>query len=267
METTPSRQTIAPGFPWKLFWVLVVACLLGFAAALPYVYALYRELIARGPLPMPMPVLVIVQLMQSTIVFGGIVALGLLLAPKVGMEAPILHGWLYRTGTRNPAGWLRIPLLWGIGVGAVIFFLYFLVFLPRIPEWPLQAEAALPIWKRFLICFYGAINIELLMRFFVLALFLWLVRKVARDRSPRPGPGIFWTANVIVALIYGLSHLPVAKNLMPLTPIVWMAVLVPMGISSLVFGHLAWRRGIEAAMIAHFSSDFIAHVLGPMILG
>jgi len=266
METTPSRPIAAPGFPWKLFWVLVVACLLGFAAALPFVYALYRELIARGPLPMPMPVLVTVQLMQSTIVFGGIVALGILLARKVGIEAPILQGWLDRTGARKRAGWFSIPLLWGIAVGALIFLLYFLVFLPRIPEWPLQAEAALPIWKRFLVCFYGAINIEVLMRFFVLAFCLWLLRKVARDRSPRSGPGIFWTANIIVALIYGLSHLPVAKNLMPLTPTVWIAVLVPMGISSLVFGHLAWKRGIEAAMIAHFSSDFIAHVLGPMIL-
>ena len=70
METTPSRQTIAPGFPWKVFWVLAVACLLGFAAALPYVYALYRELIARGPLPMPMPVLVTVQLMLGPMNLG-----------------------------------------------------------------------------------------------------------------------------------------------------------------------------------------------------
>lgn len=266
METTPSRLTTAPSFPWKLFWVLVLACLLGFAAALPFVYALYRDLIARGPLPMPMPVLVTVQLMQSTIVFGGIVALGILLARKVGIEAPILERWLDRTEPRNGVGWLRIPLLWGTAIGLLIVFLYFLVFLPHIPALPLQAEAALPIWKRFLVCFYGAINIELLMRFFVLAFFLWLLRKIMRDRSSRSGPGIFWTANFIVALIYGLSHLPVAKNLMPLTPIVWVAILLPMGISSLVFGHLAWKRGIEAAMVAHFSADFITHVLGPMIL-
>lgn len=266
MEPTRTRLTAAPGYPWKLFWVLVVACLLGFAAALPYVYSLYRGLIARGPLPMPLPVLITVQLMQSTIVFGGMVALAILLARKVGLGAPLLRNWLYRTEVRPPSGWLFIPLVWGIVVGLLIFFLYFLVFVPQIPAWPLQAEAALPVWKRFLICFYGAINIELLMRFFVLALVLWFCRTVARDRSPRPGPGIFWTANIIVAVIYGLSHVPVARSLMALTPIVWVAILVPLGISSLVFGQLAWKRGIEAAVIAHFSSDFIVHVVGPMIL-
>jgi hypothetical protein len=269
METSRFTQhpVNAPRYPWKLFWVLVVACLLGFAAALPYVYALFPGMVASGPLPMPLPVLVTVQLMQSTIVFGGIVALGILLARKAGIEAPILQGWLYRTGGQFPAGWLRTPLLWGLAIGVTVFLLYFLVFRPLIPEWPLRQEAALPVWTRVLICFYGAINIELLMRFFLLSLFLWLLKKITRGASPRPGAVIFWTANFIVALIYAAGHLPAAKSLMPLTPIVLAAVLLPTGVFALAFGYLTWKRGIEAAMLAHFSSDFIAHVIGPMILG
>lgn len=266
MEKDPSREANMPGYPWKLFWLLIIACLLGFAAALPYVYALFRDMVARGPLPMPLPVLVTVQLMQSTIVFGGIVALGILLARKVGIDAPILHAWLYRTGVHYPGGWLRAPLVLGLGIGVLVFLLYLLVFLPLIPEWPLEEEAALPVWKRFLVCFYGAINIELLMRFFLLPLFLWLLKKIARDASPHAGPRIFWTANVVVAMIYAAGHLPAAKSLMPLTPIVLTAVLLPTGMAALAFGYLTWKRGIEAAMLAHFSSDFIAHVIGPMVL-
>lgn len=261
-----SHPVAPPRYPWKLFWLLVAACLLGFAAALPYVYALFPNMVARGPLPMPLPILVTVQLMQSTIIFGGIVALGILLARKVGIEAPILQGWLYRSGVQLPAGWLRIPLLWGLAIGVAVFVLYFLVFRPLIPEWPMQQEAALPVWKRFLVCFYGAINIELLMRFFLLSLFLWLLTKITRDASPRPGAAIFWTANVIVALIYALGHIPAAKSLMTLTPLVLAAVLLPTAGFALAFGYLTWKRGIEAAMLAHFSSDFIARVLGPMIL-
>lgn len=263
----PNSQAVQPpGYPWKLFWVLVIACLLGFGAALPYVYALFPSMVARGALPMPLPVLVTVQLMQSTIVFGGIVALGILLARKVGIEVPILRGWLYRSGAQFTAGWLRTPLLWGLGIGALVLLLYFLVFLPLIPEWPLQQEASLPVWSRFLVCFYGAINIELVMRFFLLSLFLWLLKKIVGAATPRPGAGIFWTANVIVALIYALAHIPAAKSVMPLTPIVLAATLLPTGVAALAFGYLTWKRGIEAAMLAHFSSDFIAHVLGPMIL-
>ena len=257
----------SPGYPWKLFWLLLVACVLGIAAALPYIYALFRHTIARGgPLPMPLPILVTVQLMQSTILFGGIVSLGILLSRKVGIDAPILQAWLYRPGRGYPAGWLRTPLLWGLAIGVVAFLLTFLVFFPLIPEWPLQEEAALPIWQRFLVCFYGAITIEFLMRFFLLSLFLWLLKKIARDASPRPGAGIFWTANVFVALIYAAAHLPAAISLMPITPIVLTAVLLPSGLAGLAFGYLTWTRGIEAAMLAHFSSDFVTHVLGPMIL-
>lgn len=268
METSrPNPHPVkSPGYPWKLFWVLVLACLLGFAAALPYVYALFPSMVARGPLPMPLPILVTVQLMQSTIVFGGIVALGILLARKVGIEAPILQGWLYRTTTPYPVGWLRTPLLWGLAIGVLVFFVYFLIFLPLIPQWPLREEAELPIWKRFLVCFYGAINIELLMRFFLLSVFVWLLKKAIGDASPQPGPGTFWTANIIVALIYAAAHLPAAKILMPLTPIVLAAVILPTGFVALAFGYLTWKRGIEAAMLAHFSSDFVARVFGPIIL-
>ena len=209
--------------------MLVLACLLGFGTALPYVYALFPGMVARGALPMPLPVLVTVQLMQSTIIFGGIVALGILLARKAGIEAPILHGWLYRTGGQFPAGWLRTPLLWGLAIGVAMFVLYLLVFRPFIPEWPLQQEAALPVWQRFLVCFYGAINIELLMRFFLLSLFVWFLKKITGDASLRAGAGIFWAANFIVAAIYALAHIPAAKSLMTLTPVVLAAVLLPNG--------------------------------------
>jgi MFS family permease len=263
---THPKPVPSSGYPWRLFWLLALACLVSFGAALPYVYALFRDMVARGPLPMPLPVLIMAQLMQSTIVFGGIVALGLLLAGKAGIEAPVLHGWLYRTESPRPANWLRTPLLWGMAIGVLTFLLYFLVFLPLIPEWPWQEEAALPLWKRFLVTFYGAVNIELLMRFFLLSLFIWLLKKIARDPSPRAGGGIFWPANIMVAAIYAAGHIPAAKSLMPLTPMVLLAVLLPTSLAGLAFGYLTWKRGIEAAMLAHFASDFITRVLGPMIL-
>ncbi|HVF70278.1 MAG TPA: hypothetical protein VM940_01605 [Chthoniobacterales bacterium] len=266
METSPSRRTTSPGYPWKTFWVLTVACFFAFAAALPYVYSLYRNLVAREPLTIPLPMLVAVQLLQSTFVFGGIVALAILLARKAGIETPILRAWLYSRHDPYPRGWLGIPLLWGLAVGVIISLLYFVVFLPLIPAWPVQAEAALPIWKRFLICFYGAINIEIVMRLFLLSLVIWLFKKVTRSSASSPAAAMFWTANIIVALIYGAAHLSAAKTLMPLTPIVLTAVLLPTGLAALVFGYLTWKRGFEAAMLAHFASDFIAHVVGPMFL-
>jgi membrane protease YdiL (CAAX protease family) len=32
-------------------------------------------------------------------------------------------------------------------------------------------------------------------------------------------------------------------------------------LAGLVFGWLYWRRGLKAAMVAHFSADLVLHVL------
>jgi membrane protease YdiL (CAAX protease family) len=53
---------------------------------------------------------------------------------------------------------------------------------------------------------------------------------------------------------------------MPFTPMVLTAVLLPTALAGLAFGYLTWKRGIEAAMLAHFGSDFVAHVIGPAVL-
>jgi hypothetical protein len=264
MESTASRPTTAPTYPWRIFWVLLVAAVLGVGAVLPFVFALFRRLIAQGALPMPLPVLICAQLMQSALLFGGIIALGLLLARKVGIETPILRRWLYEPNEPPSAGQVAAPLFSGVLVGAFIILIFYTIFLSRIPEWPVAAEAMLPFWKRFLACFYGAINEELLARLFTFSLFAWLLRKLLREQSPQIGPVVFWIANIIVAVLFAAGHLPAAKLIMPITPLVLVALLAMNGTASLVFGYLCWKRGLEAAILAHFSADFVLHVIGPM---
>ena len=266
METNRSNPTAPQSYPWKIFWVLLVAAVLGVAAVLPFVFALFRNLISRGPLPMPLPVLICVQLMQSTLLFGGVIAVGLLFARKVGIETPLLKRWLYDPKKAPTAGPVGRPLWAGVLVGAFIILIFYTIFLSRIPEWPVAAEAMLPIWKRFLACFYGAVNEELLARLFTLSLLFWLLKKIVREKSAQTGPLVFWIANVIVALLFAAGHLPAAKLIMPITPLVVVALVAMNGTASLVFGYLCWKRGLEAAMLAHFSADFVLHVVGPMFV-
>jgi membrane protease YdiL (CAAX protease family) len=35
--------------------------------------------------------------------------------------------------------------------------------------------------------------------------------------------------------------------------------------AGLVFGWLYWRRGLEVAMLAHFSADLVLHVAAPLL--
>src|SRR3954471_18075101 len=169
---------------------------------------------------MPLPILIAVQVMETAILFAALIALGLLLAQKIGIEMPILHRWLDRSAPPVPKYAVRTPVLAGLGVGVMVLLIFYTFFLSRVPEWPVAAEAALPIWVRFLACFYGAINEEIMARLFTFCLLVWLLGKLARQRSPRAGSVVFWIANAIVAVLFAAGHIPAAKVIMPITPIV-----------------------------------------------
>ena len=76
----------------------------------------------------------------------------------------------------------------------------------------------------------------------------------------------FWSANVIVAILFGLGHLPNAATVMQITPTVVALALALNGVAGVTFGYLYWKRGLESAIIAHFSADFVIYVIGPMFL-
>ena len=259
MARSPSRMPKTK-YPWRIFWVLLFAAIAGMVGVLPYIFSLFGKLLDLDNLTMPLPVFAAVQVMHSSIAFGMVIVLGLLLAPKVGIELPLLCQWLYhrrRPGARS----LGVPALVGLGVGAVTVLLLFFVFLPRMPGWP--SEAALPVWKRLGACVYGGINEELLMRLCVFGVVLWLLQKIAR-REARASAALFWTGNIIVALLFGAAYLPAAAKLIELTPLAIFAIMSLKGAAGVVFGYLCWVRGFEAAMLAHFSADFVLHIIAPL---
>jgi hypothetical protein len=247
-------------YPWRIFWVLLLASVAGMIGALPYIFSLFGKLLDLENLTMPLPVFAAVQVMHSSIAFGIVIVLGLLLAPKAGVEMPLLGEWLYH-GRRPAASSLWRPAIYGLVVGAITVLLLYFVFLPRMPGWP--SEAALPVWKRFLACVYGGINEELLMRLFLFSLVLWLLHKVAR-KEPRSSVAVFWVGNIIVAVLFAGAYLPAAAKLIELTPTAIFAIIFLKGAAGIVFGYLCWVRGFEAAVIAHFSADFVLHVIAPM---
>jgi membrane protease YdiL (CAAX protease family) len=72
-------------------------------------------------------------------------------------------------------------------------------------------------------------------------------------------------ANSFAALCLGLGHIPGQQNIGPLTPAVWAFTLLLNGILGIVCGWLYWRKGLEAAMLAHSTVDIVLHVIGPVL--
>jgi membrane protease YdiL (CAAX protease family) len=115
-------------------------------------------------------------------------------------------------------------------------------------------------------CFYGGLYEEIFSRLFLLSLFAWLLNKSWQKDRGQLTNGAFWSANLIAAILFGLGHLPSASLVMPITTLVVVAALTLNGFAAIVFGWLYRQHGLEAAMIGHFTTDFVLYVIGPTFL-
>jgi membrane protease YdiL (CAAX protease family) len=71
--------------------------------------------------------------------------------------------------------------------------------------------------------------------------------------------GVFWAANVVTAVLFGLGHLPATAALAPLTAVLVVRAVVLNGLAGLLFGWLYRRYGLEWAMVSHFGTDLVLH--------
>ena len=222
---------------------------------------------AARELGLSVPVVLAISIGQSTIVLAIMVFSGLWAAQRVGLGAPVLDALL--GGKPLPDGFRRASinaLIVGIATALLVVALEFFVFIPADPTGLGRVMQAPPApWKGFLASFYGGITEEIQLRLFILsflALGLRFASRLLRGSKDLPlSIGVFWSANIIAAIMFGLGHLPAMAELLPLTPLIVVRTLVLNGIVGIAAGFLFWRHGIETAMICHFTADIVLHVL------
>jgi membrane protease YdiL (CAAX protease family) len=66
---------------------------------------------------------------------------------------------------------------------------------------------------------YGGIVEELMLRWRFMTLLVWIGWRLFQRDEGLPSPAIVWTAIILAALLFGLSHLPALAGLVVLTPI------------------------------------------------
>lgn len=233
---------------WTTFIVLTALGILGSLAIIPYSSALQSGIEMNARMRM-------LSLLQGIVLVAISVFVGMIASKPLG----------FRIGT--PLSEMPVPVLAGIAAGAVIVLIELFLFTPHLPE-ALKSAAAgtnLPVWKRFLAGFYGGINEELLMRFFLLSGLLWLVTRIWHTPGGGPVPTAFIIINIVVAVIFGLGHLPATKMLTPITPLLVVRAIVLNSVAGIVFGWIYWRYGLAAAMVSHFFADMVLHVAAPII--
>jgi membrane protease YdiL (CAAX protease family) len=257
-------------FNWKLFWILLGAAILGVIAVLPYTLALEAPALQKVQSPLPLPVLITAQVLQGALLIGVAIAVGLMFANEIGLGLPILEARLRGESVSDKLRAIApISIILGLLASFIIVGLDVYVFQPALKAQLggqatglTSASATAPgPWKGFLASFYGGIDEELLLRLCVMSFLAWLGRFVSRTAEGRPTLAVLWVANVLAAILFGLGHLPATAALLPLTPLVVLRAVILNGLAGVAFGYLYFTRGLESAMLSHFTGDLILHVL------
>ena len=261
-------RTLLARVNWKAFALLWVAGLLGVVAVIPYLVELVETgRFSQAAAPnLPMAMIVTLALLQNGILLAVTIFIGLVLSKRVGLRMPLIEAWT--TGARgSTVRAVVLPaFLIGAAVGAMLVAVEALVFLRGLPP-AMRALFAIPLGTRLLAgVLYGGITEELIMRLFLVSLVAWLCGRRWRTPHGLPTSGAFWIAIVLVAVLFGLGHLPATSAVTPLTPTVVSRALVLNGIAGIAFGYLYWRHGLEAAMIGHMSAHLVMQIPGFIFL-
>lgn len=254
---------------WKVFFILWLAAILATLAVIPYTLELQSGVLAEADLPIPLPALIAIQIAQSGLLFAVLIFIGMILMKRIGLSAPILDS-VTRGESASDALCFILPISITLGVIAslLIIWLDLYVFQPALllelgnSANDLNLQTSQPAaWKGFLASFYGGITEEVLLRLFMMSLLAWLGSFISKTSEGKPTSVVFWIAIILAAILFGLGHLPATATIVPLTPLVITRAIALNGIGGIAFGYLYWKRGLESAMIAHFSADIVLHVL------
>lgn len=244
----------------KVAAVIGIAAAIATAAVFPYLLQVMPEL--RSKIHLALPLVVALQTVQAAVLLGLLALIGLRLGHRVDVGAPWLRAWLAKQPTPK-LPWVSSAVA---GLAAALAIIGLSLFTdPYLPA-PLQAHAAITpaasALNGFLASFYGGIAEEIQLRLFLMTLIVWLF---ARTHKTAPSNSVYWFAVLLAALLFGAGHLPAAAQVWPLNAIVVARTVLLNAVAGVVFGWLYWKRGLEMAMLAHFSADLVLHVAAPAL--
>lgn len=177
--------------------------------------------------------------------------LGYILAEKIGLMKPILF-------EKEPLGKvLPITLICGI-----LLSLDYWTFGKALPELSQSYQTSFSTLIASVL--YGGIIEEILMRLFLMSLFVWLSWKVFFRKKPKEElPGAVWiTANILVAALFAAGHLPSTLSIFEqLTPMILFRCFLLNGGFGIVFGHFYRKYGIQYAMLSHMGCHIVSKLI------
>jgi len=230
----------------RLFITLATVGLIGCASLLLAPFELLQppglnySLLAFRALSLINPIILL-------LVFAGV---GTWLAPRTGLDAPLIRAWLVGQPLTQIFRRQVIPALAVGAAVAVVLVSFSAISAPWFAN-TIAAKFDIPLLPRLL---YGGATEEILCRWGLMTIFVWLLLKTRAN-------GIFpyIAGATAAALLFAAGHLPMLFLLVE-TPKAVMIAAIIFGnfLPGFLFGLLFWKRGLESAIMAHAIAHFLA---------
>lgn len=245
---------------WRIGAIWGVLSAVGVLFAIPFLLTLMQDMpVQNRP---PLPVLVFASVMQTGVLSFVLAWLGTAAGRKMGVGSPLFEAWM--TMRIVPVRKTFVgAAFWGALGGALVIALdaVFARFMPA----PLRTIPEPTPFQGLLAAFYGGISEEVMMRLGATTLAAWAMGKLVgfeKHRTLILGFGV-----VFGAVVFGVGHLPLASTIWPLNGVVVARILVLNAVVGLLAGVTYVRRGLEHAVVLHFTADIVLYVLRPLMLG
>lgn len=255
LTTNASDHLVGSDYPTRFGKTFLALFGLGLLGVLSLIPLIMTQLDALPPemAAMPTPVVVLLSLLNPAILLAIAVAVGTPLAHRVGLRSLVAEK--VRVGT---AVWPNLRPHLPLAFVSGLIFAVVVVGLDRLMDPFANAEMigempneGNPFAQLLLGLFYGGITEELLLRWGVMSLLVWLGWRVLQRGKGTPRPVLMWAAIILAAILFGIGHLPALAGIVVLTPLLIFRTILLNALGGLIFGWLFWRRNLETAMVAH----------------
>lgn len=245
---------------WKTFGILMALGLVSVACVFPYVVTIQGELLAK--IGQPLWLIFVAQFLQTAVLFAVAIYFGLVFCKKTGFRLPLIEAILAKGDYRRVFKDIMLKSVLLGAATATVIYVTDLIFTGLGATVTTHQDLA-PIWQKLLAAVYGGSTEEILMRLFLMSFFVWLGMKLFRQDSPAQANII--VSIILAAIIFGLGHLPITASLAKIDTLIVSRAIILNGIGGIVFGWLFWKKGLESAMIAHFTADIFLLTLLPLL--
>jgi len=246
----------------RLFVILWIA---GMAGVLSFLLIDLSAFLANFPvtatasLPFSLLAIKFLGTIQPAILLTIAVLVGVALAHRVGLFSPVAEAVVGKGDVLAALKPQILPGVIGGLAGGIAILAAWLLWKPFLTAtFVARAERlnrSLPLATRLL---YGGITEEVLLRWGVMTLLVWLVWRVLQKGQGKPRRAWFVSAIVISSVVFGLGHLPLVRALaVDFTVVIVGYIVVANSLFGFIAGYLYWKRGLEAAIIAHMLTHVV----------